>query len=118
MLKVIISKPGKKIEYKGTLMTSPCKFYIKEEEEMHMRVLLLKLGIEENSFEIVKCIQKNEIKAKNEEAEKENVVIAKNISSEVKSKQDSEKAKTEPEQTIQNSAPPVVPKETGKKKKP
>ena len=47
MLKVTITKPGKKIVFNGQVLTTPCKVFIFEKDQTAMKVILMQAGIKD-----------------------------------------------------------------------
>ncbi len=54
MLKVTITKPGKKIVFNGQVLTTPCKVFIFEKDQTAMKVILMQAGINEKFYSIEK----------------------------------------------------------------
>lgn len=57
MYKVIIDKPGKRLNFQGKLYTTPCKFYVDDKNLDLAKLILRKAGINERfSFQkVVEC---------------------------------------------------------------
>lgn len=107
MLKVTITKPGKKIVFNGQVLTTPCKFFIEEKDQTSMKVILMQAGINDKFYSIDSSeVQPLRLET-NTKVAKEIAKEAEKISAEVKG----EEVKAEPE------VKPEAPKAEGKKGK-
>ena len=109
MLKVTITKLGKRIKFNGYLVSSPCKIFIDEKDETAMRVTLMRLGIGEKFFTIEK---ENAKPAKNENNAKVTKEVAKKmeqVSAEVKNE--------DPVAEVKEAEAPVAESKSEKKNK-
>ena len=107
MLKVSITKPGKKIVFNGQVLTTPCKFFIEEKDKTAMKVILMQAGVNEKFYSIEESnVQPLRLET-NTKVAKEIAKEAEKVAAEVKG----EEVKVEPE--VKQEAP----KAEGKKGK-
>lgn len=84
MLKVTITKPGKKIVFNGQVLTTPCKVFIFEKDQTAMKVILMQAGINEKFYSIEKSEVQPLRMETNAKVAKEVAKEAEKISAEVK----------------------------------
>jgi len=106
MLKVSITKLGKKIQRGSSVMSTPCKFFIDEKEKMNIEVLMLRSGIDKRFYSFEPVIESAEIKSANAKAEKEAKESGKKLVESAKAAL-SEKAPEEVQAGGQTEAPKV-----------
>lgn len=109
MLKVTITKPGKKIVFNGQVLTTPCKVFIFEKDQTAMKVILMQAGINEKFYSIEKSeVQPLRVET-NAKVAKEVAKEAEKIAAEVKGEEVKVKVEEQPKQE--------APKSEGKKGK-
>lgn len=84
MLKVTITKPGKKIVFNGQVLTTPCKVFIFEKDQTAMKVILMQAGINEKFYSIEKSEVQPLRMETNAKVAKEAAKEAEKIAAEVK----------------------------------
>ena len=98
MLKVTVRKPGKRLEWGANVVTSPCKFFIQDNERTHIEVLMMRNGIEKSKYRIDK------VKEKSPEVQKANTTVDR------RSKASAEVVSKEVKKAIAEKAPVAAPK--------
>jgi hypothetical protein len=102
MYKVIIKKPGKRLNFQGRLYTTPCNFYVEDKQLDLAKLILKKAGINDN-FSIQPMVESKARKEANKQAEQVVMEAAKKASEEVVAK--IEEAPKAEEQPVQAPAP-------------
>ena len=115
-LKVVITKLGKRIAWKGISLSTPCKFIIDESDKIHIKVLLKRTGVTTNEYTIkdVKAPSAAIVKA-NESAKKQAEASAKEVTKAVKNAPKVEEKKVEVK--VEVKKPVEAPKHFDKKNK-
>lgn len=100
MLKVSITKLGKKVRFNNTTFTTPCKFFIEDKDVTAMKVVLMTAGINEKFFTIEKVEKNPEADEARIKAEKAVLKEAEKIAKEVKN--ESPVVEEKKEDSVQN----------------
>ena len=84
MLKVIVTKLGKRIQHGGMVLSTPCKFFINENEKTQIEVLMMRNGIEKSAYKFEEVKDKPAIQGANEAITKQHQELAKKVSEQAK----------------------------------
>lgn len=113
MYKVIIKKPGKRLNFQGRLYTTPCNFYVEDKHVELAKLVLKKAGINEN-FSIQPMVESKARKEANKVANQVVEEAMKKASEEAVKKVEEAPKVEEPVEEKQVQAP--APSKKNKKK--